>query len=274
MSKHPILFFAVILCSYIPISAQEKHPVTEESIKQNLASVVCKNSARLEAVKALFRQMGATEDDLKVDKFDHVENLVLTKKGKTEETIVIGAHYDKVTDGCGAIDNWTGIVILANLYGYLRDYQTDKTYKFVAFGREEEGLIGAGAMAKSIPKENLSRFCSMVNFDSFGFAYPQVLTNVSSPQMTSFAQKLAAEIEMPLHVASLTAGADSGSFRAVGIPAITFHGLSNEWRQYLHTYRDKLENVKTQSVFAGYTFGFLFISKIDKQPCDYFRKIL
>jgi len=235
---------------------------------------VCKNDERFEAVKNLFKKMGASDNDLKVENFDKVQNLTVTKKGKTNETIIVGAHYDKVNEGCGAIDNWTGLVIVANLYGTLRQYQTEKTYIFVAFGNEEKGLVGSEAMAKSIPKENRPQYCSMVNFDSFGFNYPQVLSNASSPKMTKFAKDLAKEVNMPFSEASLagTADADSTSFVSKNIPAITFHGLSNKWLEYLHSSKDKIENVKPESVLVGYKFGYLFLTRLDQGTCDMFRK--
>jgi Iap family predicted aminopeptidase len=129
-------------------------------------------------------------------------------------------------------------------------------------------------MAKAIPKENRAQYCSMVNFDSFGFNYPQVLSNASSPKMTKFAKDLAKEVNMPFSEASLagTADADSTSFVAKNIPGITFHGLSNRWQEYLHSSKDKIENVKFQSVLVGYQFGALFVSRIDAGGCDMFRK--
>ena len=264
---------AIALASF-SIAQSPRRSVTEESIKADMLLHVCKNGDRSEAVKTLFRKRGATDAEISVEKFDSVENLVISKKGKTEETIVLGAHYDKVLDGCGAIDNWTGIVILANLFATFRNVPTDKTIVFVAFGKEESGLVGARAMAKSIPKERRLQYCSMINFDSFGFGYPQVLSNASNSKMTAFARELAQEVKMPFSEASLagTADADSSAFLAKEIPAITFDGLSNRWREYLHTSRDKLENVNMQSVLVGYNFAELYLARVDAKSCSAFRK--
>src|SRR5205809_7443481 len=81
--------------------------INEESIKADMQLHVCKNGHRLEAVKALFRKKGASDDEIRIDALDGVENLVVEKKGKSDETIIVGAHYDKVSNGCGALDNWT-----------------------------------------------------------------------------------------------------------------------------------------------------------------------
>ena len=256
-----------------PALSQEPQ-VTEAMIKSDLALVQCKNDDRLESVKKLFAAKGAKADDIKVDTLKRVENVVVTKKGRTPDMIVIGAHFDKTADGCGAIDNWSGIVILANLYATFLNAATDKTLVFVAFGREEEGLIGSKAMADGIPKERRLEYCAMVNFDSFGLAYPLVLSNTSSPRMTSFAKELAAEVKMPFSEASLAgvADADSSSFLHKDIPSITFSGLSNKWPEILHSSKDKLEAINAQSVLIGYRFGTLYLDRLDSKPCSAFRK--
>lgn len=274
--KIKIASIALLVAAFANVClAQATSPsVTEETIKADMEMHVCKNGDRLEAVKSLFKKRGATDEELKVETFDSVENLVVSKKGRTEETIIVGAHYDKVSEGCGAIDNWTGIVIIANIFANMRNMPTDKTIQFVAFGKEELGLVGSNAMAKSIPKEKRSQICSMINLDSFGFTYPQVLSNSSSSKMTKFAKDLADEVKMPFSNASLggAADADSSSFLNKEIPAITFHGLSNRWTEYLHSSKDKLSNVNYKSVLVGYNFVGLYLTKVDAQPCSAFRK--
>lgn len=268
-----IVIFA--LCMTVFLQQSSKAIVaTEANIKTDIEQVPCKSDERLAAVKKLFIAKGASENDLIVEKYEKAENLVITKKGSSDETVVIGAHYDKVDDGCGAIDNWTGIVIVANLYGTMKNLMTAKTYKFVAFDREENGLVGSGAMAKAIPEAQRSSFCAMVNVDSFGFSYPQVLDNASNPKLRDAAKSLAKDLKMPFADASLlgVADADSSSFKNIKIPAITFHGLSNDWRNYLHTSKDQLKNVDSNSVFVGYQFVLRFLIKIDASGCTSFSE--
>lgn len=263
----------LILCLTVFLQQIQKPKIaTESDLKADLELVPCKDEERFEAVKKLFVKMGADEKDLIVEKFEKVENLIVVKKGKSNETVIVGAHYDKVSDGCGAIDNWTGIVIIANLYRTIKDFDTQKTYKFVAFGKEEKGLIGSSAMVKTIASEERKNYCAMINPDSFGFGYPQVLENLSSPKLTDLAKELAKELEMPFSTASLSlASADSVPFMRNDIPSITFHGLSNDFQSYLHTSKDKLKNVNTNSVFIGYQFLLRYLMKIDSSPCNSYR---
>jgi hypothetical protein len=87
------------------------------------------------------------------------------------------------------------------------------------------------------------------------------------------ARDLAAELKMPFSSASLAglADADSSTFQHKGIPAITFHGLSNKWQFYLHSSNDKLENINSGSVRVGYNFMLQYLAKIDSAGCGVFR---
>lgn len=271
MRSHLIPIILVLLVFALAAKAQQEQYVTAKNIQDDVNSFVCKNEDRLEAAKKLFKNAGAVDEELQVVKSGKVDNLVITRKGETNETIVVGAHYDKVSAGCGVLDNWTGVVIVANLYRYLSHFKTKKTFVFVAFDREEEGLFGSRAFAEAIPKERRSQYCSMVNFDSFGFGYPQVMLNTSTPLLAEFTKKVASDVNMPFHEAAImNAGADSASFRVIGIPAITLHGMGNDWQKYLHTSNDNIKNVNVNSVFVGYNFGVLLLSNLDGQACHAF----
>lgn len=245
---------------------------TEDDIKANVALAPCKSQERLKNVKMLFAQMGVKESEISTEKFREGENLVVEKKGSSAETIIVSAHYDKVQDGCGAIDNWTGIVIIANLYKTFAQLSTNKSYKFVAFDKEELGLLGSRAMVKAIPKENYPQICSVVNIDSFGFAMPHSPRNMSNSKMTKLAKSTAEEMKIDFADAAIEdADADSSSFLAKKIPAITFDGLSNNWQKFLHSSNDKVENVNPQSVYIGYRFTLNYLAKIDALDCGVFK---
>lgn len=245
---------------------------TEESLKADIGDNVCKNGERLAAVKKLFLKLGAAESEIKIEKLKDVENLIVTKKGKTDETVVIGAHYDKVSDGCGAIDNWTGIVLLANLYRTMKDFSTQKTYVFAAFGKEELGLLGSKEMAQAIPKEKRSAYCAMVNFDSFGFTFPQAMRNISDAKLIALGNETAQDLKIPFGQAGIQfASSDSDSFRREKIPAVSFHGLSDKWQDYLHGTRDKIENINVSSIYIAFRFALIYLAKIDAKGCADFR---
>jgi len=268
-----VLSFTLFLLSASFAQTTKSESAAKEELAGELKAAPCKNSKRLEAARALFVTMGATEADISISKYGDVKDLVVTKKGKTDETIIVGAHYDKVEAGCGAIDNWTGVVTIANIYRAFRAIETEKTYLFVAFDREESGLFGSHAMAKAISKEERPKYCAMVNIDSLGMADPQVMDNTSTIKMRDAADAMAKELQIKLaHAGIADADADSSSFKDKGIPAITFHGLNSDWKRFLHTPNDKFQNINIDSLLKGYGFVALFITRIDTLGCSEFRK--
>jgi Zn-dependent M28 family amino/carboxypeptidase len=272
--KKLILLILITNSFVLSIKSQPNNPAvsTQEQLAESVKLAPCEMKDRLEAVKKMFVSVGAKEEDIKIEQFKEISNVVVAKKGKSDETIIIGAHYDKTKEGCGAIDNWTGISIIAHLYRTLSKFETNKSYVFVAFDKEELGLLGSKEMAKAIPKEKRQIYCSMVNVDSFGMAIPQAMTNISSSKMLKYAKELAKETKFPYAEITIpNASSDSASFREKGIPAIGFSGLDNKWQTYLHTKEDKVENVNMQSVFLGYQFILNFVVKLDAEGCQNFR---
>jgi Zn-dependent M28 family amino/carboxypeptidase len=246
---------------------------TPEQIHEDIKAVPCKgNAERLAAVKALFMKMGATDSDISVEKANNVENIVVRKQGSSPETVVVGAHYDKVSHGCGAVDNWTGIVAIAHIYRTIKDAPLKKTVLFVGFGREEEGLIGSREMVRAIDKDRLGQYCAMINIDSLGLGIAQAETGISSKKLVARAAEIAKRMQMPFQMGTIREGdTDSSSFLARKIPAIALHGLSNEWRQVLHTHEDKVSKVNPMSVFMGYRLALGLFGEVENSPCDAFR---
>lgn len=243
-----------------------------EEIKADIDSVPCKNEERLKAAKTLFEKMGATSADISIDKYKDVENLVVKKSGASQEKIIIGAHYDKVSAGCGALDNWSGVVALAHLYKSLKTYQLKKTVLFVAFGKEESGLVGSRAMVAGIAKDQLTQYCEMINIDSLGLAGPQVADNMSSKKLSDLVAGIAKEMKLPFSHANIAgADSDSSSFIAKNIPSITIHGMSSDWPSILHSANDQASKVNPSSVYLGYRLALILTVYLDGSPCGEYR---
>lgn len=267
------VLFLLVSLSIFNAQAQTSVTSKQDDIEDDLKLVPCKSAERLEAVKKLFLKMGAKESDVSSSKFEKGENLLIKIKGKTDETVVVGAHYDKVEAGCGAIDNWTGIVILAHLYKTLSQYEVDKSYIFVAFDKEEDGLLGSKALIKTIPKENYPKYCAAVNIDSFGFTAPQAAVNMSDYRMIKIAKKIAERTGTAFNDAAISgADGDSSTFLSKRIPAITFHGLGTNWKNFLHTTNDKPEHVNARSVYVGYRFIFEYLAELESVGCRTYDK--
>jgi Zn-dependent M28 family amino/carboxypeptidase len=218
-------------------------------------------------------RLGARESDITTQKFRGAENLVVKRQGRTDDTIILGAHHDFVDTGCGAIDNWSGIVALAHVYKSVHALEQRKTVLFVAFDNEEKGLVGSRAMANAIAQEDLPRYCAMINVDSLGLVQPFAMKNTSSPSLMKVAEDAASAMGMSFRTAPIDhADADSSAFLARRVPAITLAGLSSNWPSILHSKNDQKGRIDGRNVYLGYRLTLAVLNRIDEAPCDTFRK--
>jgi len=100
---------------------------------------------------------------------------------KTENTIVIGAHYDHLGYNKqnslsgkkdkqihnGADDNASGTAMMIDLARKLINSNKKNNYLFIAFSGEEIGLLGSNYFTKN-PTINLSKINYMINMDMVG----------------------------------------------------------------------------------------------------------
>src|SRR5208282_5687690 len=112
-----------------------------------------------------------------------VNNVLAYLPGKTDEYVIIGAHYDHLGRGNfdslapsqigqihpGADDNASGtagVLELARLFAPLKG-QLDRGILFMSFSGEELGLLGSAHWVKS-PTMPLDKCVAMINMDMIG----------------------------------------------------------------------------------------------------------
>ena len=217
-------------------------------------------------VERLFEKMGARPGRYSVQKFGSIENFVVRKRGGSEGIIVVGAHYDKVSVGCGAVDNWSGVVALAHLYKTLKRLPLNRTVMFVAFGKEEDGLLGSRAMVDALGADQVGQYCAMINLDSFGRGGPRVALNISSERLVGLTADAARGLNLPFRAEMVGGSSDSRSFIEKGIPALTIYGLDEDFG-IIHTPLDRASRVRPMSVYLGYRLALQLALRLDKSPC-------
>jgi len=95
-------------------------------------------------------------------------NIVIEKRGEdTTQWLIIGAHYDSVTDSYGANDNGSGVVATMQIARLIADIPTALSVRIINFDAEEIGLLGSthyvsNTLAKS------DRVSLMFNVDQLG----------------------------------------------------------------------------------------------------------
>lgn len=85
---------------------------------------------------------------------------------RPDELVLVTAHHDAWWQS-GSDDNASGVAIVLEAARVLKDTRPSRTLRFVAFDREEEGLIGANRYAAA---HNNERVVMVVNMDCVGFA--------------------------------------------------------------------------------------------------------
>jgi aminopeptidase YwaD len=162
--------------------------------------------------------------------------------------------------------------MIANLYKHFNERDNEKTYKFIAFGKEEKGLIGSRVWVDAIPRSKRKNYCAMVNFDSFGFVDVWALESISDSSLINLAKETASKRNFVFETRNYPgASSDSKSFQQKNIPAITLSGLDDNWRKYLHQEGDQLDNINFSKVYENYLFAKDYLKRIDNRNCESFR---
>lgn len=104
-----------------------------------------------------------------------VANIEARRRGtlRTEERVIIGAHYDSLGDFCpGADDNASGVAALLWLAQKMRDVTPSRTICFVAFVNEEPPFYKTADMGSyryaQAAKSRGEKIVAMLNLESIG----------------------------------------------------------------------------------------------------------
>ena len=145
-----------ILATIIQLSAFQNRYYKGEFGKKSAASI-----------KDMWTNLVKNRSDASVEYFPHARwdqpSIIMTIKGQSNETIVLGGHQDSInlyggasSRAPGSDDNASGIATITEVVRVLVDnsYQPQKTLKFMAYAAEEEGLLGSKEIAADFKKRN------------------------------------------------------------------------------------------------------------------------
>lgn len=236
-------------------------------LQARLAGISIDNAVRADLLQKLFAEAGCPPEQLALSKVSgsKLPNIICSLPGTSPDTIVVGAHYDKAGgQGQGAVDNWTGSVLLTALYQSLASNERKFTFMFVGFSDEEKGLVGSKSFVKDL-KANRLNVRAMVNIDSVGMEPTKVWVTRADKRLLEWAGSVAASLGTPLKGISVDQVGDSDShpFIQKKIPVIDFHSLSQENIGVIHSKKDQLAAVNPVHYDRTYFFLTVLLAYID-----------
>jgi hypothetical protein len=96
----------------------------------------------------------------------HSGNIIAVKEGESAKRLVVGAHYDSAAVGEGYTDNATGIGLLLEVAARIKKTPTPYTIVFVAFGAEENGLLGSQHYVDTLSDVERRAIIGMIDLDA------------------------------------------------------------------------------------------------------------
>jgi len=212
-------------------------------------------------------------------------NVIGFMDNKANNTIIIGAHYDHLGYGAegsmhrgekaihnGADDNASGVAVMLNLIGKLKNTNPNNNYLFMAFSGEEMGLLGSNYFVKN-PTINLDSTNYMMNMDMVGrLKKDSTLAVYGVGTSPYFKQIVASSNNNRFKIIENESGvgpSDHTSFYLADIPVL--HFFTGQHKDY-HRPGDDSEklNYKGMSTIADYIYE--IITDLDDNGKLAFRK--
>lgn len=211
--------------------------------------------AAAEWIKSEFQSFGMDSVFLQNISPMFKDNVVAVLPGKTlpDEIIVIGGHYDSISNNAyiapGADDNASGTACVLQCARIMSHYEFERTVVFVAFGAEEQGLRGSEYFASQAAAAG-DNVVAMVNVDMLGYRALDddvdidMVSNSSSNWLLNRAMDVASRYVpgTPTVSGSLPGAtySDHMSFWDHGYDAIMLWEDADQPSPYIHTFADTI----------------------------------
>ena len=267
-------FATIVLLLYAWIHASAEsfryNPVSREIIEARLEKYKGNDQQREQTLKQLFAEAGCDDQHLSEQpvKGSKLPNVVCLLPGSSNKVIIVGAHFDHISEGDGVVDNWSGASLLPSLYQAAKIEPRKHTYIFIGFTDEEKGEVGSRFYARQMTKEQVAATDAMVNMDTLGLAPTEVWASHSDKRLTGALAYIAKQLNVPVTGVNVeqVGSTDAEQFSEHNIPRITIHSLTQEtWNAHIiHTSKDKHSAIRLDDYYQTYRLLAAYLAFLDQ----------
>ncbi len=201
-------------------------------------------------------------------------NVVCDLPGKTDELIVLTAHYDSTSLSTGAYDNMSGCI---GLLGIAQEF-TRRTHRYglrlVFCGSEERGLLGSKAYCIRHEK-SLDRVVLNINLDMIGCIMGNFIACCTAEEkLVHFIEYLASIYGFDMKARQGVYSSDSTPFADKGIPAVSFARIAPQNTATIHNSYDTLKVMSAAQLEKDIDFLNAFVGAMaNARHCPVSREI-
>lgn len=260
----------VVLCATVVLAQAPAASSGGESFRKQVAAIAsgADTAARRAAITKRLDELGIKYrlEPFKSGAREGTNIIAELARAAGQKELMLGAHYDRVAAGTGAIDNASGSATVLELLAVLKARPL-KNYAVTAgfFDLEEIGLVGSRAHVAARDKSNLPAL--FINFDVFGYgdtlwagtrdaAAGAGAAVAKSTGASKFPARVGPDYPPSDHVSFVRAGVESLSFSLIdgkeipGILAVFYGGSEPLPRvmKIIHTPDDTIDKIDAAAV--------------------------
>ena len=202
-------------------------------------------------------------------------NVAAELPGKTDEWIVLSAHYDTTPLSHGSYDNMSGCIgLLTILEALKKDAPHRYGLRFLFCGSEERGLLGSKAYVKDHAEE-LEKIALNINLDMIGTWMGRLIACVSAEEaLVHYIRYFSAELGWGISARQGVYSSDSTPFADSGIPAVSFARIAPDNQAAIHNRYDTMELLSDEQLRLDGEFLAAFTRRMaDAALCPVKREI-
>jgi hypothetical protein len=250
-------------------------------IDRTARNVPATNEERYQRLRKYFEAVECRGSDLREQAVPKSKqrNLVCTMQGSSSDVIILAAHYDTEGKGEGAVDDWSGAVMLPMIFRAVHATVPQHTLMFVEF----DGRRGAREFVDSLSRKERKSIVAVLGIEALGLGTVEFSID---PNEDPGLQTKEATMGMLLDRAADIVGGiqrpgmqriwgelrvdDTQEFHRLGVPSVLIHSISWETRKIAGSALDTPEAINAKAYYDTYQLLSTYSSYLDRSLGEHF----